>query len=315
MKRNALTLTVGILLLLIFGCLLISFQVRQGEVGLVTTFGKPSRSVSEPGLYGKLPWPIQKVQKFDQRIQTLETVFREVLTQDGQPIMVMVYAGWKIEDPAVFRERFAGSITKAESDLEGLVHTAQSAVVGKHPFSDFISTDEKQLKFVEIEREMLDAIRPQAKANYGVDVRFLGIKKLGLPESITQKVFERMKEERQRYVQKLQAEGDRAATNILSMANLEREAILANAVTNIAGIRGEAEKEAAKFYAVFEQNPELAVFLLKITALEQTLKERATVVLDPKTSPFDLLNQAGTDAEAVRRGMNSTRTNSASRNP
>lgn len=290
MKRNVLTLVVGSLLLLIFGLLLFFFQVRQTEVALVTTFGKPTRDIVEPGLYLKWPWPIQKVLKFDKRIQNFEEKFEEAQTKDGYNILIRVYAGWRINDPKLFRERFNGSVTKAQSDLEGLVRSAKLAVVGQHPFSHFISADEKQLKFVEIENEMLQAVQSPAKINYGVDISFLNIKKLGLPESITQKVFDRMREERQRFVQKLMAEGQREAISIQSTADRDRAKILAEAESEATRIRGEAEAEAAKSYAVFEQNPELAILLLKINALEMSLKDRSTLILDQRTPPFDLLN-------------------------
>ena len=61
MKRNPLTLIIGLLLILIFGLLLFAFQVRTTEVAVVTTFGNPTRPITEPGLYLKWPWPIQKV--------------------------------------------------------------------------------------------------------------------------------------------------------------------------------------------------------------------------------------------------------------
>jgi len=289
MKRNYLNLITGLILLLVFVALLFCFQVRQTEVALVTTFGKPSRELKEPGLYFKLPWPIQKVQTFDKRIQSFEEKFEETLTKDSYNVIITIYAGWSISNPAVFRERFNGSVARAESELTTLVRSAKNAVVGQHPFAHFISTDEKELKFTEIEGEMLAAIQPLAKANYGIDVLFLGVKQLGLPESITQKVFDRMKEERQRFVQKLQADGEARASDIRSAANRERSDILTKAEAEVTELRGKAEAEAAKSLAVFKENPELAVFLLKVNALEQTLKERSTLILDQRTSPFDLL--------------------------
>src|SRR5205814_3706764 len=91
----------------------------------------------------------------------------------------------------------SGSTTRAEESLEGVVRNAYSGVVGKHPFSQFISTDEKELKFTEIELEMLKKIQADVRTNrYGLDVKFLGIKKLGLPESVTELVFNRMQSER-----------------------------------------------------------------------------------------------------------------------
>src|SRR4051812_8901676 len=116
MKRNSLTLVIGILLVLVFGMLLFAFQVRQTEIALVTTFGKPTRDIFEPGLYFKWPWPIEKVQTFDKRIQNTESKFEETLTSDRYPLLIMVYTGWTISDPALFRERFGGSITRAEGD-------------------------------------------------------------------------------------------------------------------------------------------------------------------------------------------------------
>ena len=70
------------------------------------------------------------------------------------------------------------AIIAAESEVK-------NAVVGQHTFADFISTDAKQLKFVDIEKEMLDNVKAQALQKYGISIEFLGIKKLGLPESVT----------------------------------------------------------------------------------------------------------------------------------
>ena len=157
MKRNTLTFTIGILIVLIFGALLFTFQVRQTEVALVTTFGKPTRDINtdpnkpEPGLYFKAPWPIQKVQKFDKRVQNFEDKFSETQTRDGKNVLVAVYAGWTISDPKVFRERFAGSVQRAEQVLEGLINDSKNTVIGQHPFSNFISTNPEELKFAQIE--------------------------------------------------------------------------------------------------------------------------------------------------------------------
>jgi len=295
MKRNYLTLVIGLLLALIFGALLFCFQVRQTEIALVTTFGKPSRDKTEPGLYFKWPWPVEKVQTFDKRIQNFESKNEETLTKDSYNVLFAIYVGWTINDPALFRERFGGSVPRAENDLDGLLRSAKNAVVGQHPFSHFISTDEKELKFEDVEKEILAAVQPQAKANYGVDIRFLGIKRIGLPESITQKVFDRMKEERQRVVQKLQADGDKQASDIRNEANKQRSEILSKADKRVGEIRSEAEAEVGKQLSVFNQNPELASFLVKRDALEQILKERTTLIFDQRTTPFDLLNGAKSD--------------------
>ncbi len=295
MKRNTLTFTIGILLVLIFGALLFTFQVRQTEVALVTTFGKPTRDINtnpdkpEPGLYFKWPWPIQKVQKFDKRIQNFEDKFTETLTSDGKNVLVTVYVGWTITNPMLFRERFSGSVPRAEQTLERLVNSEKNIVIGQHPFSHFISTNPQELKFAQIEGEIRDRISNAAQTQYGIHLNFLGIKKLGLPESITQKVFDRMKEERMRVVAGIQALGVAEASKITSAADRDRAGIISQADATAREIRGKADAEAAKAYEIFEKNPELAVLLLQVEALE-TLKERTTLILDERTPPFNLLD-------------------------
>jgi modulator of FtsH protease HflC len=289
MKRNYLTLTVGLVLVLIFATMLFSFQVRQTEVALLTTFGKPTSDFHDPGLYWKLPWPIQRVQKFDKRIHNFEDRDEQTITRDGYHVRIMTYLGWSINDPAIFRERFDGSTTRAQGVLEGFARTAKNAVIGRHPFSALISTDTNQLKFAEIEAEMIEIIRPLARQN-GMEVNFMGIKMLGLPEAITRSVFERMREERQRHVQRLKADGESAAVKIRSAADRQRAEIISNAESEASHIRGRADAEAAPFYAELERNPELAIWLMKLNALEVSLKERATLVLDTSASPYDLLN-------------------------
>ena len=53
-------------------------------------------------------------------------------------------------------------------------------------------------------------------------------------------------------------------------------------------IRGEGEAEAAKVLPMFQQNPDLANFLLRIDALQQSLNQHSTLIFDERTPPFDL---------------------------
>ena len=289
MKRNPITIAIGALLLLIFVLLLFLFQVRTTELAVVTTFGRVSSQVG-PGAHFRWPWPIQSVHKFDQRVHTFESKFEQVLTSDANNLLIMVYVGWQINDPAIFLTRFNGDTRKAEESLEGLVRNAYSGVVGRHPFSHFISTDEKELKFVEIEREMQSRIEADCKSlTNGLNIAFLGIKRLGLPESVTKLVFERMESEREVLVSQIKGDGERQASEIKSRADFESAKLLAEADAQATKIQGEGEKLAARSFEVFKQEPDLAIFLLKLKALEQFLQNRTTLILDENTAPLDLL--------------------------
>jgi membrane protease subunit HflC len=206
--------------------------------------------------------------------------------------LVSVYAGWKIADPRKFLERFNGDINKAEQTLEPLIRNAKTGVIGQHAFSDLVSTNVANLKFDLIEQEILKVVKGEVVNTYGIDVEFLGIKQLGLPESITSTIFERMRAERQRLVARYQSEGEREAKIIRANADAQANDILSTAKAEAIRITGEADSKAATYYAEFEKSPQLAVFLFQLKALEASLKEKTSLILDQQTPPFNMLNGA-----------------------
>jgi membrane protease subunit HflC len=299
MKRNPLTLAIGILLILIFGLLLFVFQVRQSEVAVVTTFGKPTRDITAPGPYLKWPWPIQRVHKFDQRVQNFEDKLTEGLTSDSFNLLTTVYVGWRITEPKLFFPRFTGSsqpIAEAERVLEQRLSNIKTAVVSKHPLADFIAATNSSVNIATIEEEMLTAVRSQVQANnWGVEIDFLGIKKLQLPEGVTSSVFERMQSDRNALAARSQFEGEAEAQKIRSEADTKAAELLANAEGQATQIRAKGEAEAAKILPIFQKNPDLAVFLLRLNALESSLRERAILIFDQHTPPFDLFRGVSTN--------------------
>ena len=297
MKRNPLTLIIGAVLIVIFGLLLFVFQVRQTEVAVVTTFGNPTRPISEPGPYLKWPWPIQKVYSFDKRTQNFEDKPTEDITADGNNLVTMVYVGWRITDPKVFFPKFAGgSVTEAKKMIEGMVRSAKSGIVGRHPLSDFVNANVEAVKFDTIEAEMKNLVESQLQTNNcGIQIEFLGIKKLALPETVTSAVFDRMMSERQVLVSQSQYAGEAEAQKIRSGAERQAAETLANAEAEATRIRGLGEAAAAESLPVFQQNPELANFLLRLNALEQSLKDRSTLIFDQRTPPFDLFQGVSTN--------------------
>jgi modulator of FtsH protease HflC len=301
MKRSSLIIVVGALLVIIFGFWLCAFQVRTTEVAVVTRFGKVTRSLNEPGLYGKLPPPFERVYKFDQRVQSseFENKFREDLTSDGFTLLTSVYIGWRITEPGIFLQKFPGGIPAVQQQLSTLVSTPKSAAIGKHPLSDLVSADVGASKFTAIEDEILASVTSQLKTNnYGIAVDFLRFKKIGLPESTTEKVFGRMTEERNKLVSAVQNEGVSQANIIRSDANLRASKILSAAQGAALAIQGQGQTEAAKYLGIFQQNPDLASFLFRLSALEDSLKDRSTLIFDQQTEPFTLFRGAVTNQPA-----------------
>lgn len=299
MKKNLLTIIISAVLAVIFVLLLFTFQVRTSEVAVVTTFGRTTREITETRAFPffKWPWPIQKVYKLDKRTQNFEDKFTETITADNNNLLTTVYVGWQITDAKAYFPKFAGGSTAAaERLLEDIVTQAKTAVVGKHPLGDFVNADPKQLKFDAIEREIKDIAQAQlASQNCGIGIDYLGIKKLGLPESVTQSVFDRMTAERKGLADKLDAEGMAEARKIRSSADLAASKVISSAESKAREIRASGETVAADLLPVFQQNPELANFLSSMETLEAATKEKTTLIFDGRTPPFNLFTGSVTN--------------------
>ena len=288
MKRKLIILGVGLLVVLLFVMFQVLFVVKEGEVAVVTTFGKAEAAITQPGLYYKWPWPIQSNTKYDNRVHCREGALEQIQTGDGQDLMIMIYAGWQIQDPLKFHERVK-SMEKAEGFLDSLIRNHRNSVMGRHVFSDLVNADKNAIRFVEVEQKILEAVKPEALDLYGIDVALLGIGEIGIPQSLTKKVLERMREERKNVATLYRQQGEEAAALIRAEADKERDIILAKAEAEAKRIRAEGDAEAAGYYAKFHKNPELAMFLRKLEVFEETLKEKSTVVLDTDMEPYDLL--------------------------
>jgi len=290
MKRSPLTLSVAFILIVIFGLLLFVYEVRKAEAAVVLRFGKIDRMKTEPGPALRWPWPIENIYKLDQRIQGFEGKYEQCQLHDQNIILLSVNIGFRVEDPRLFYTKYKGSVPDAEKQLEDVVRSAKNEVAGQHPFSDFVSADVKQTRFDQIEQEILQKVRKQVEQNsYGVDVKFIQIRKIGLPDSVTANVFDRMTSERNFYTSTVQAEGQRRASEIKSDADSKSSVMLADADAQALTIQGDAEAQSMKSLALLQQNPALAAFLMQISSMQQLLKEKATLVLDSSSSPLQWL--------------------------
>ncbi|HEX68379.1 MAG TPA: protease modulator HflC [bacterium] len=280
-------LLLGTLLFIILILYLVAFQVRVDETAVVTTFGKPVRVITSPGLYWKAPWPIQEVYRFDSRIQVLEGKMEEVFTKDGKNIILVTSTLWRIKDPLKFFVS-VGGVDEAKKKLSALVRNYVNGIIGTYQLSHLVNVKKEELKFDEIQSKITQLARVESEKTYGITIEDVLIKRLQFPQDVTEDVFERMRKERERIAEKYIAEGEGLASDIKAKADAEKERILAEAKAKAKRIRGEGDAEAAKYYDVFTKNEDLAIFLRKLEALENTLKEKSTVILDYRTPPYDL---------------------------
>jgi len=281
------SIVVAVILVAILIIFLITFQVRRNEAAIVYTFSRAGEVITTPGLRFKLPYPIQKEVKYDLRMRIYEGRFTQSNTKDGHTLIVNVAAGWAIKDPRRYQEK-VGSVADAEKKLGDLVSSAANSKVNSHVLADFVSADPGH-KYVDVEREIHEAVRADAREQFGLDVSFLCITQLELPEGVTKDVFDRIREERAKEANRIRAEGDREAAKIRAEGDRQASEERAKAEAKARTIEGEGDKLAAEHFGVFKEDPELANFLRDLQALSR-LRERQTIILDTRSRPYWLLD-------------------------
>ncbi len=306
-------MVLALVVVFIFLITLVAFEVKETEYAFILRFGKPKTHlvdgkeevrIYKPGLHFKWPYPIEGVWRHDNRLHCFELTkgqVEQIQTADNYQVIVSTYVLWKVGDPALFKKR-VGTTAEASSQLNDLVRDSRNTVLTQYKLTELINVDAKQLKIRDAEQDILEILADRAMKNYGIEVREVGFKHLGFPETVTTKVFERMRAERNRKSKKYRAEGKRDAQRIRARADLMVSQRLAEAEADAQRIRAEGDQKAAEYYAVFSSNPELAAFLRKLDSLRKTLTETTTLIVDTETQPFDLLRPGAIDLNKIESG-------------
>jgi membrane protease subunit HflC len=288
--KNLISVIFVVLIVTVLLLYLICFQVRETESALVTTFGKPDKAITEPGLNFKWPAPIQMVYKFDSRLRVYEGVVEETPTRGGEPIVMTAYIVWKIAQPLKFFEA-VGTDQRAQEHLANQLRDKRNSTIGQHYFSEFVNSDPNRIHFAAIEEQIKQELSGPVLENYGIEIKDVGIKQLGVSEKVTQDVFDRMRADRKRKTEATIAAGTAEATRIRTDADSKKTELLAAAQARAKAIRGQGDAEAAQYYKQLEEDPELAIFLRQNEALKKILKDRSTIVLSAESEPFRLLRE------------------------
>lgn len=309
-------LVLGVVVALIFFTILFVFRVHEVEYAIVERLGKPlSKTVAgesrvkvfDPGLHFKIPF-VDRVWDHDRRDQVYELKrgqVEEMQTADDIQLVVTTFVVWRVGDVYQFYKRIE-TTANAKSKLDEIVRNSRSNIIGRHPLSDFINVNEKELELDDIEQEILEDARPIAMDEYGIEIKYIGIKHLGFPQSVTQEVFKRMRTERETLAEETLSEGEKVASKIRTQADAKAENILIDARSEATRIRGQGDEAAAEFYSGFSASPELAIFLRKLEALRETLTaSKTTLVLDTNTIPYDLLLPDAIDLNHLQREIES----------
>lgn len=268
---------------------LVAFTVDQRQRAIVFQLGEIKEVIEAPGLHFK--WPlIQNVRYFDNRILTLDNPDTErFITSEKKNVLVDSFVKWRIRDMKQYYISVQGDETRAQTQLGQTVKAALQDEFSKRTVHDVISGERD--KIMQVVREKVDADMEKIGMQI-VDVR---LKRVDLPQEVSESVFRRMDAERKSVAAELRSLGFSEAEKIRAGADREREVIVAEAYREAQRVKGEGDAKAAAIYAkAFNENPEFYSFYRSLDAYRASFKNRSDVlVLDPNSEFFKYFRNPG----------------------
>jgi modulator of FtsH protease HflC len=285
--------SLGSLLVLAIGILIVMslslFTVAQYQNAIVFQFGEVVRVIQKPGLYFKIPL-VQNVRNFDVRIRTLDAREPErFITSEKKNVLVDSFVKWRIIDVKQYYISVAGDEVRAQTRLAQTVNDDLRAQFGKRTVHDVVSGQRDQI--MEILRTKAD----QDARAIGVQVLDVRLKRVDLPQEVSESVYKRMEAERKRVANELRSTGAGEAEKIRAEADRQREVILAEAYRDAQHNKGEGDAKASATYAgAFGENPEFYSFYRSLDAYRSSLRNKSDLmILDPNADFFKYFKAAG----------------------
>jgi len=260
------------------------FIVDEREQVVILQLGKPVRTITEPGLYFKLPIPFQNAITFDDRLLEYDVAPEEVLSKDKKTLIVDNYVRWRISDPLLFLKTVQ-AIPNAVTRLDDIVYSELRQELGKHNMSEIIFETREEIM------EIVTKASDKSTDQYGIKVVDVRIKRVDLPRENEESIYARMDAERKRQANKFRSEGEEEAQKIRALTEKDKTIILATAYKESQEIRGEGEAKALEIYAnAFNKDPDFYEFTRTLEAYKKIIDKKTTLILPADSKLFKTLN-------------------------
>ncbi len=254
------------------------------QTAIVVQLGKPVRTVTEPGLKFKIPF-IQDVIKFDKRLLDYDSDPQPVVTRDKKTLVIDNFAKWRIVEPLTFYEAFRTE-QAARPRLDDIIYSELRVDLGQHDLSEIISKTR-----MEIMATVTKASNEKA-LEYGIEIVDVRIKRADLPEQNEKAVFARMQAERGREAKRYRSEGAEAAQKVRSLAEKEKEILLAQAYKTQQQLMGEGDATAFRIYGeAYGQDADFFEFVRSMEAYKKVLNKDTLLVLTPESEFFKYIQK------------------------
>ena len=274
---------IGLVAILVLLGLTTVFIVDETEQVVILAFGKPVRTITEPGINMKVPFPLQEKIKFDDRLLEYDSPPEEILSKDKKTLIVDNYVRWRIVDPLQFLKTVQ-AIPTALSRMDDIVYSELRRELGTHDMVEIITENREKLM------EIVTFNSNNATLDYGIEVLDVRIRRVDLPAENEESIYARMEAERNRQANKFRSEGEEEAQKIRASTDRDKTIILADAYKEAEGIRGEGDAKAVEVYAnAYSADPKFYEFVRTLDTYKKIIDDKTTLVLPADSRLFKLL--------------------------
>lgn len=293
LSLNWIKVAIAAILAIILAYFMFTCEVREGTGAVILRFGAPRAEITEAGLYLRLPWPFETVEKFENRLQYLESNHLETTTKDNRNIILQSYAVWKVTDPLLYYNS-VGAQNTVDTYIKDQIFSATNSIMGSYNLTELVSLDKEAIKTEEIQDKIFTEVKTNCEKNYGIEITDVNILRISLPDANLESVFEQMRADRQKDIDTIIANATRDANKITTDANAEAAQIIADGQTQAAEIKSKTETEVAAIYAkAQEANVELYKFLKELDTIVASVDEGTVLVVTADSYPFNVLLDYG----------------------
>ena len=256
------------------------FIVEQTQQAIVLFFGKPQKTIQDPGLYFKIPFG-EEVVYYDKRVLDLDPPKERMILADQKRLDVDSYARYRIIDPLLFYQT-TRRVTEVPGKLSPIINSSLRRVLGNETLLEILSGKRATI-MVDIQKAVNDAVM-----RFGMEIVEVRVRRADYPDETRSNIENRMKSEREREAKEFRARGFEMAEGIRADAGKQKIVILAEAQKKAETLRGEGDGLAIKIYAdAFGQDPEFFAFYRSMQAYKKSMDSQdTTMVLSPNSDFF-----------------------------
>ena len=278
-------LSIGILVLAALFALSTMIMVDETEQIVILQFGKPVRTIKDPGLNWKFPAPFQTSNSFEKRLLEYDVPPEEILSKDKKSLIIDNYVRWRIIDPLLFLQTVR-AVPTAKTRLDDIVYSELRQELGTHDMVEII-TETRELIM-----EKVTKASNEETSKYGIEVIDVRIRRVDLPRENEASIYARMEAERKRQANKFRSEGEEEAQKIRAATDRDKTVILAEAYKKSQLIRGEGEAKALDIYAAsYSKDSDFYEFIRTLETYEKVIDKKTTLVLPGDSKLFKGLTQ------------------------